>query len=1614
MKSYKSFLSILILLSAQLWGQTPKSYQETDIQTLIQEEYDRLDIALKDNNVSYVRSWTGDAMNRNMKVLSNRDISSRERFLAWKRVVYQAQHPGGTAAFRAFSQVSDQMGIGLTLHGISTNIVLTTAIHTLEHSDMALIALKSVNVGFTALGGFFSVAGFYLSLDAACTAWAYDQDVTLATLKLTAASVGLVITVVSVFISPAVAMVLGVISSIATMTLDWVCTIYNSYLKHYYENNKNRVMKAYRTYCDQTQWVPLFKGGGFKGVLQKLKQNWLDTSWRSEVQKDIDSFTAGLPSKHLDEICMNDYFRNDVVPSIQGWLKSEISYTKEKTAEYYIKYFEGLRHQTVRIHIDPVFRNYLGRRLKVRPLITVQGQKLPFTPPKGVQAQSNVRPVQLNEPYINLELHSGGFPFYVTNLTMRRAGQEIQVQMPLIYFLQIISENHDEFDIDAVLHRPGMPDMDLPVRPLPLRVEDLVTWNHRGFEISRENKEIHISLRGGVDIILPEVPVEVQVKGAGGQNAQGYILDAHDKRVPIASDGKATVMVPSSGYFYVSHLDASGRPTGQGVTIKGGLLNPLDHKANRVNLNLVDQSSAVALPLFPKVDTPIQDADAVMSRFQSCKVTFEEMQETFSRVKSHLGWDMKSARQQWASYLAAYKRKLSAQNLMVEAFQAKIRVQEDRFQKVIDAAEQDNQRLEDRYQRICRESSEKLTAEIDEMKRKKSEALRLYTELWSLLKECREAVKQGNRVPHSYDLLSDIEVERKKLQALKMNVQKASGKIKSGIVSLQRASDQLELSIELIADRFLSCGSNFRTGYFAVEYDKAIGFSMSLVDLLDVANAFLETHSPESTMGRLQKSDEDLGWLQLRSQKQLLRLVEYDQWVGKTPGFLRSLPKEIAAMRDLQNTVDKTREAMSLARHHGEARRPDEVPHNGFGMDAWEQYRDFPGPWETMRQDLDRMLDGSAGWEEGLNAARTEIAAIAKGMDPEGWYVAEVARAFNKRLKQQQESLSWRKALVLGRDRQKMNFEYLERMKRESELEGLIQWDDHLLANIRTYAAMKKVEEAVEQKNLAMAESLYQDAIAHFPAISEMINARYKKPRGSVTGFQRPPARELSMLHRLDDLWALMGIHIQHLKQKQNQADLAELTVFLTGKGAELVWIKAVDQNGREALLSSNAAKTSWSGPVPPGTYQISVGGKGVLVEPSSLSITLGKSEKKQVTIRVKPAIQAGNNTASIQSVALHSIHSSSWNVVNAPHIPDERPVFTPDNRFLITTGLNQELNLLKFDVQSGRVEKLLLSTPDLGSEWESARFLGGVYPVVVGETVIYKAGASFYHLGMGSYEKIMSVPVSAGDPTVLFDLREKQFQWLDARFTTEPEFLVEGTDGSKTGYYIIKGMPPDVNAAEFIAPLTEYGDYSAFVMELSVSRNWKVFSERIKSGPRWKIHNRRGDLLSKTPDGVSWQRLTLSPDGTMFAVVTNCQEDSSAMLAVGEVGQSNDLVPVYSGVINIGFPAWSSDGRYLAARVFRGDRGGDDREELRVFDLRGLKGEKYTGSTATPKGSTASLDKEDDQTPEPKEAESYTKAYNKLTKLMAEGKGDTPEAQEAYRKYKEAKDAYEKVLEKK
>ncbi|MCG2810966.1 MAG: DNRLRE domain-containing protein [Candidatus Aminicenantes bacterium] len=91
---------------------------------------------------------------------------------------------------------------------------------------------------------------------------------------------------------------------------------------------------------------------------------------------------------------------------------------------------------------------------------------------------------------------------------------------------------------------------------------------------------------------------------------------------------------------------------------------------------------------------------------------------------------------------------------------------------------------------------------------------------------------------------------------------------------------------------------------------------------------------------------------------------------------------------------------------------------------------------------------------------------------------------------------------------------------------------------------------------------------------------------------------------------------------------------------------------------------------------------------------------------------------------------------------------------------------------------------------------------------------------------------------------------------------------------------------------------------------------------------------------------------------------------------------------------------------------------EFEEIDKRPVLVLSGSGGLQEPKGDLGGdvIIDEDSVSPEPeadtKEAyQQYISAYNKLTKLMAQGEGDTPAVQAAYKAYKEAKDKYEAIL---
>jgi hypothetical protein len=156
---------------------------------------------------------------------------------------------------------------------------------------------------------------------------------------------------------------------------------------------------------------------------------------------------------------------------------------------------------------------------------------------------------------------------------------------------------------------------------------------------------------------------------------------------------------------------------------------------------------------------------------------------------------------------------------------------------------------------------------------------------------------------------------------------------------------------------------------------------------------------------------------------------------------------------------------------------------------------------------------------------------------------------------------------------------------------------------------------------------------------------------------------------------------------------------------------------------------------------------------------------------------------------------------------------------------------------------------------------------------------------------------------------------------------------------------------------------------------------------------------------------------------------ESFQTLAVRPVDSPGTQTIVARGATTYGRPGWSRDGRFVALRAFGQPSSGAS--QLMILQIAGqdysfstgkldvlaCTGQGGSGQNAGDHGSDHRGDTDDHEPPPPKtsdelkQAEADVKdAYNRLTSLMAAGKGDTPEAQQAYKEYKKARDRYEKL----
>jgi hypothetical protein len=307
--------------------------------------------------------------------------------------------------------------------------------------------------------------------------------------------------------------------------------------------------------------------------------------------------------------------------------------------------------------------------------------------------------------------------------------------------------------------------------------------------------------------------------------------------------------------------------------------------------------------------------------------------------------------------------------------------------------------------------------------------------------------------------------------------------------------------------------------------------------------------------------------------------------------------------------------------------------------------------------------------------------------------------------------------------------------------------------------------------------------------------------------------------------------------------------------------------------------------------------------------------------------------------------------------------------------------------------------------------------PHILGKHVVYLTSARgrFFH---------MIVPLLGGKPAKLCNAvqpgpmgRGEKMVLLGVKAGREPAFLfyrhVPANQREKTpvkhGLYMVKGAVPDLRKGKWIGMLPK--PPSAASGNWAVSANWKRVAcvEWIGTGrAKWSIYSVPQSatacrLLGTIPTSERVFRLALSPEGKYIAAV---KLGKQAKVVIKETAALTKEQTITSGAITYGTPGWSPDGRFLAMRMFR--EGGEP-SSLMVLQVAGKPVTFKIGTTKT-KTNTKTTDTTDAK----KAYADYIAAYNRLTKLMSQGKGKTPEAQAAYKAYKAAKDRYEAILKKK
>ncbi|MCD6352530.1 MAG: hypothetical protein J7M26_10455, partial [Armatimonadetes bacterium] len=817
-------------------------------------------------------------------------------------------------------------------------------------------------------------------------------------------------------------------------------------------------------------------------------------------------------------------------------------------------------------------------------------------------------------------------------------GRTVYLSLPLLDFLRSLGPER-EVELSARAAQQGKGSFPrLVLRPATLRLD--AAGLARRYMVQASESHTVIERLRPLALVVPVRTVVVKVTGTGARGVAG----PDGKVVKVSAAGLAFVEVPTVGRSWISLVDGSGRPTGEGAVVDG--------QSGRVEVSIhASSQQPPPLPPAPSFDggNYIAQARQGLGKYQALQIGHDDAHAQVSGALAQGDIAAQAALRQWASYERAWIRRHPQAS---EQEEKQLQAQHQRLLTAIARWKQDRQDVLAELQAADKALSDRLVQVAEDVSGAAKALNEAARELDANLETTRSALALAQKLgqPRRFARMADIEADRKRLAQAAEAVRRAASDLDALRKQVELKDQDLALEVERL-DKLAS-----RAG--GVEYSGAVGPGRAIRDArasaagakqfadhaADLAETYSTTHQTEATLKAIEAADGKLSWLQL-SCLEWTQLAERCQEVAAKPPVD---PGALAPDLKAADTVNRELELAMMRVTAGGAGKS-----NGFGVDAYEHYVRATKAWEPVALELEKRRSAVRKWLAEVDAARQAVGNALQNLRASGWGVADIEQGLTRTLQEGEKEGAVRHWLSVMQDTDAALARARQAWAASPVSRAGLNWDALLQANLRCLALAQQAKAAVQAGRADEARK----ALAQVGQV--LSNAPF-------VGTAVVPA-ELQRLERLSNLLDQVWRALQDLDKR----NLASLTLSVKAEGGASAQAVSLVVEGPGVHLETTGGSTLR---LPAGEYTITASGTGVVIEPAQHKVSLKAQGAATVRFTVRPAVGGPGAT----KVAPPKVVVKQYDFAHPTRkvlalnlgLPDWPPVaWTPDGRRMVAVA---------------------------------------------------------------------------------------------------------------------------------------------------------------------------------------------------------------------------------------------------------------------------------------------------------------------------------------------------------